>query len=340
MNSDYLRTSQFLSRKGGLDYCTSNNLDEKYIHFFSKLSSEALFRVSTRCPDASYKSLKLTIESKFGIKKIVLGSGCEDLIIRSCQIVDEEGQRIGVVTPIFYRITDNLGKYKEILEKNIGKQKLGNFDAIWLTNPNPLTGQFIPKSVLLNVIKNNPKTFFIVDEAAIFFLGDWLNVSLISESEKVDNLIVMTSFGKLHGAAGLRIGFACGNKAFLKKIESRGLTFPITGFTEMIIKKIINNHGLIDQIRKIIKKNKLEVEKALSRNDNIEVRQSNTNCVFCRFKNGQSMYEELLRLGIVSLNLNTQKGINEKGFVRITVHSSANKHAILISKLNELINKK
>src|SRR4030042_1988111 len=161
--------------------------------------------------------------------------------------------------------------------------------------------------------------------------------SLLDECKNYKNIIVLTSLGKMYAATGLRIGFAAGNKELLKAMQNKGLTFPVSSLSEYLIRKILGDKSFINNIRKRIKKNKAEVEKLLSTVKNIEAKSSVTNCVFCRYKENNLIYRKLLRLGIVSLDLDSQEGIKEKGWVRITIHSSKIKQKNLMHKLTHLI---
>ena len=271
------------------------------------------------------------------LQNIILGSGCEDLIIRLSEIITNKRLKVLIATPTFYRISDNLKRAQKKSFEDIEKIKLEKFQALWVVNPNPLTGKVVSKKVLISLIKNNPKTLFILDETAIFFLTNWKMYSLLNECKKYKNIMVLTSLGKMHAATGLRIGFAAGNKELLKAMQNKGLTFPISSLSEYLIRKILSDKSFINNIRRKIKKNKTEVENILSTAKNIEIKPSVTNCVFCRYKENNLIYRKLLRLGIVSLNLDSQEGIKDKGWVRITIHSSKIKQNNLINKLTHLI---
>lgn len=336
MNNNYLKMTRLFTSKGGLDYCTSTNFDEDYRKIYPKLSPKQIFALAIAYPDPDYRDLTQKINSKFKVSEVVLGAGCEDLIIKSCQIIKEKNWKVGVVLPTFYRIIDNLGKYTNIPAKEFGKRNYRNLQALWIVNPNPLSGDIIDKNILLNIIRKNPITIFLIDETAIFFLQNWRDYSLLSDYKSTNNFVVLTSLSKLYGISGLRAGFATGNKTFLADLKAKNSTFPVTNITNFFVQKILDEDKFFENIRTKIDKNKRSVEKLLALNPNIEIKKSVTNCVFARFKNSRNLFKELLNLGIVGLNLDTQPGIDKKGFVRLTVHSSQKRHPILMDKLTKL----
>jgi len=338
MNNNYLKATQELLKKGYLDYCTSSNFDEDCAKYFPLLSSKHIFGLVAEYPDDNYQSLVKKIKDKFGLKRIVLGAGSEDLILKICQIIKDKHWKTGVVTPTFYRITDNLEGYGTIPNSQMEDFDYKKIDIVWLVNPNPLTGSYISKRIIGKLVRNNPQTLFVIDETAIFFLEDWPKVSFLGDSSRQKNFLIITSFSKFHNLSGLRLGFASGNKEVLSEIQTRSLTFPVSRLICEIAENFIFN-GFLEDIRNRIVRNKELIKGTLLNNSNIEVKDSDTNCVFCRLKNGRNLYRELLKVGVISLNLDTQEGLEKEGWVRLTAHSSNMKHKKLIECLNRLVAK-
>lgn len=334
MNQDYLKSTKDLIKHGKHDYCISSNYDEKSIKFIPKISDKEIYDLSANYPSESYRDLTKSIKRLFRIKNLILSAGCEDLIIRIANVVNFNKYKAAVVFPTFYRITDKLAEYTDITWRDIETTNYKDFDFVFIVNPNNLNGNHISKNIILNLVKNNPNTVFIIDETSILFLDNWKTESLAIGTDKYKNLLVISSFSKFFGQSGNRIGFAAASKELLDRLKLESTTFPISNLGAHIAAKSITNKKLVKFIKQRINVHKNDITKKLFSSDKIELIPSDNNCIYCKSKNKFNLYKKLVSLGIVGLNLDCQKGIEQKGLVRLTIHGSDKKHNFLVNKLD------
>jgi histidinol-phosphate aminotransferase len=103
-----------------------------------------------------------------------------------------------------------------------------NAGVLYICNPNNPTGTLTKKEDIVWALANKPKgSILLVDEAYIH-LSDGQNVLDQVAADK--DLIVLRTFSKVYGMAGIRCGFAVGRPDLLAKLQEFGQNpMPITG---------------------------------------------------------------------------------------------------------------
>jgi len=104
-----------------------------------------------------------------------------------------------------------------------------NAGLIYIVNPNNPTGTITPREDIDHVVAKMPKgCVLLLDEAYIHFSTKAKPaLDLVSSGKDV---IVLRTFSKVYGMAGLRAGFAIGRPDLLQKLRPYGVGFlPITG---------------------------------------------------------------------------------------------------------------
>ncbi len=94
--------------------------------------------------------------------------------------------------------------------------------GIIFPNPNAPTGVYEPLELIEDILKHNPSSLMIVDEAYIDFAGKPSAVSLLSRYE---NLLVVQTFSKSRSLAGMRIGYALGSPALIRALNDVKYSF-------------------------------------------------------------------------------------------------------------------
>ena len=88
--------------------------------------------------------------------------------------------------------------------------------VIYICNPNNPTGTVTPRADIEYAVANAPKgTILLIDEAYIHLSDAAPSLDFVKDGKDV---IVLRSFSKLYGMAGIRMGFAVGRPDLLAKV--------------------------------------------------------------------------------------------------------------------------
>ncbi|HEX9804747.1 MAG TPA: aminotransferase class I/II-fold pyridoxal phosphate-dependent enzyme, partial [Candidatus Dojkabacteria bacterium] len=163
------------------------------------------------------------ISEKYGInsKNLFLTAGADEAILA---ISNEFGEKTHIFTPTYVEYTnaERFG-YKVIRENsfNNGSYEIDtnqkNASLIFLANPGNPIGE-TSREKIIDLIENNQQAIVVIDEVYHEYSP---NLTVIDLIEKYDNLIVLRSFSKSFGMAGIRLGFAVSQEKNLKRIADK-----------------------------------------------------------------------------------------------------------------------
>ena len=170
-----------------------------------------------------------------GSDQVFVGVGSDDVISMAFLTFFNSDKPILFpdITYSFYTVWSDVYKipYKKVaLEENFRikvddyKQKNG---GIIIPNPNAPTGVLEDLALIEDIVKSNPESIVMIDEAYIDFAEE--GTSALSLVPKYDNLLVIRTFSKSRAMAGLRIGFAIGNAKLIKFLND--VKYSVNSYT-------------------------------------------------------------------------------------------------------------
>lgn len=255
-------------------------------------------------PEELYK--KIAKYYKLKKENIILGNGSNEMIFTIFAATLEPGKKIIISEPtftVYNLIASNLNAdIKTIMLKKdltfnvdeIIKESSSSGTVTIICSPNNPTGTYIAFNDLKRIIKASGG-IVIVDEAYIHFGGESV-LKLINEYR---NLIVLRTFSKVFGLAGLRIGLMISNKELIKELLKVKLPYNINVFTLITLDAILDNINIVNNNLKLILEEKKYLEENLSNFKEISVTPSATNFFLIKVKNSKWLFEKLLKFGIL-----------------------------------------
>ena len=202
-------------------------------------------------PDAGGFALRRAIAAKLGLElgQLALGNGSNDLlyqlVLATCEPTDEVlSHRYGFLS---YRLaaqvagrpfvaaatTPELGLDPDALIAAITPRT----KLVVLGTPNNPTGSVVTKAAAAQVLAALPaRALLVIDEAYAEYAAQWPEVdhvdglTLLRQDRRV---VVMRTLSKIYGLAGIRIGFAAGDKAVLDVLGRVGRTFHVSSLAQV-----------------------------------------------------------------------------------------------------------
>lgn len=134
---------------------------------------------------------------------------------------------------------------------DVKKMAAASEDAglIYVCNPNNPTGTLTPRAEIEWLLANKPKgSVLLLDEAYIHIAGAPVCSDLVAQDK---DIIILRTFSKIYGMAGLRAGAAIGRPDLLEKIRPwTSGALPVTGMVAAIAS--LKSKTLVPERRKII----------------------------------------------------------------------------------------
>jgi histidinol-phosphate aminotransferase len=237
----------------------------KYLSTFSR--NEVLFSKLHQYPDITHTSLRERLGAIFKVPRqnIVISAGLDSILDLITRVFFEykdiflmpvpgfflfEGysERMGA-TPIFHQLDEKDDfRWSENTHENF-KNLIVRFrpKIIWLSNPNNPTGQIIPEDKLLDIIHlaYSQNSYIVIDEAYYEFIGE-PDDSAAKYTKLYNNLMVLRSFSKALGLAGIRLGYLiCSNPEIIDALLLHRHHFPITQLSLNIARLAVKDKEFI-----------------------------------------------------------------------------------------------
>lgn len=167
---------------------------------------------------------------------------------------------------------------------------------IWICSPNNPTGNSLDRNDIETVL-NNFNGIVAVDEAYINFSRQ---KSFLQELSEYPNLVVLQTFSKAWGLAGLRLGMAFASEEMIRIFNKVKPPYNISQATqELALQALQENGQVIDMIKEIVAMREA-LKEVFERMPVVEkVYPSDANFLLVKIKDAHKAYEYLLTKGIV-----------------------------------------
>ena len=282
-------------------------------------------------PDGNAFYLKQKLAAHLGVEpaNLILGNGSNEIIEFVGHALLGPGMEVVVsqycfaVYPIVTRMFG--AKLVSVSAKNYGHDLHAMLNAItpqtrlmFVANPNNPTGTVASRADLVDLINNvPPHVLLVMDEAYIEFLDDVVDFLPFVRRE-TPNLILMRTFSKIYGLAGLRVGYGIAAQELVAALEKIRQPFNLNSMaqaaalaalddTEHVQRTRANNFAGRDYLEAELRKLKLMFVP------------SSGNFILVKVGNGQKVFLDLQKLGVI---VRPMAGYELPEFIRISIGTS------------------
>jgi len=298
---------------------------------------------SNRYPDTMAFDLSSALAEHHSIHRdnILVGPGSSPILISIAHAVGGEGTSAVFAQRSFilYKIITTISRAEAIMvpldaelrhdtEALIGAVR-DDTTVIYVCNPNNPTGTYIPPAEVDRIVAAVPSSVLVViDEAYEEYVTAGEHRSAIPHALQHDNVVVLRTFSKIYGIAGLRVGYAVGRAETIAQLRRLQAPFAIPNVSLAGAREALCHQDLVAERAKTNARGRSQLAAGL---DELGVAHvpSETNFVFIRPENdGGELTERLLQRGVI---------VRQFGrFIRVTVGTEA-ENIRFLETLGELI---
>lgn len=267
-----------------------------------------------RYPDPLQRDLKAQVAAIKGVRptQIFMGNGSDEGIDLMYRLFCTPGKdNVVAIEPTYgmYGVTANINdvEYRPVLlDENFqpcAQKILASVDCntkvIWFCSPNNPSGNDIDHSVIEKVL-DCFDGIVVVDEAYIDFSDQ---PSFLQQLDKYPNMVVLQTFSKAWGLAGLRLGMAFASEEIIQTMNKVKYPYNVNMLTQQTA---LDELGKQEQIEQWVKETLIERNRLMQVFQTVKgclkVYPSNANFFLARFENATDTYNYLVDNGIIVRN--------------------------------------
>ncbi len=264
-------------------------------------------------PEGPCTVLRQTLAQKFSIpeRRVVISNGADNLILMIANAFVDEGDEVVMADPtfpVYTNVTQIMGgkpikvKLRDfthdldaMLKKVNRKTKL-----VFICNPNNPTGTTVPVGAFNYFFAHLPKHVVVVlDEAYGDFVEDAFYPNGLDCIKERKQIIVLRTFSKVYGLAGLRIGYALGKEDLVDCLYQVRDPFPVHRLAQVAAVAALKDEDHAIRSIQLVYEGKRYLYKELDKMGFPYV-PSQANFIFLDFeKDSEEIFQALLREGVI-----------------------------------------
>ncbi len=265
-----------------------------------------------RYPDGSAFRLRRALSEKFGRPEstILLGNGSNELLVLLAQCVLEPGDEVLFARPSFvvYGLATQLFGAKPVpIPLKDDTHDLQAFSRavtsrtrlVFVCNPNNPTGTAVSRlavEALLGACP--PEVLVVLDEAYYEYVEMRTYFESMDLLDRHPNLVVLRTFSKAYGLAGLRVGYGFAHPELADAVQRVRQPFNINSLALAAAEAALADQDHVRRVLDLNARARVRLVEGL-KDLGIEAVPSQANFVYFRVAEAGSLFDRLLRKGVI-----------------------------------------
>lgn len=299
-----------------------------------------------RYPDGNAFYLKRRLAEMLGLQPahLILGNGSNEVLEFVGHALIAPGVEVVVSQYCFavYPIVTHLfgGTLVGVPARDLGHDLAAMRRAItprtrvvFVANPNNPTGTLAAADAVLELVHAvPPEVLLVLDEAYLEYLDQPLDLLPLIRSGAKPNLFLTRTFSKIHGLAGLRVGYGIGHPDFIAALEKIREPFNVNALAQAGALAALDDS---EHLRRTRENNAvgLQFYEDAFRRLGLSFVPSAANFILVRVGDGQRCFVELQKRGVI---VRPMGGYQLPEWVRVSVGTPA-ENELCVAALREVL---
>ena len=264
-------------------------------------------------PDGNAFYLKQALAKKLGVEvnNLILGNGSNEIIEFVGHALMAPGTEVVASQYCFavYPIVTKLfgTDLVTVPARNFGHDLPAMLRAItprtrvlFVANPNNPTGTLAPREEIVQLVNQiPPHVLLVMDEAYLEFLEEPVDLVPLVRAGRHPNLLLMRTFSKIYGLAGLRLGYGIASPELIASLEKIRQPFNCNALVQAAALAALDD---ADHLARTRDNNLAGLEFLVAGFNELKLEYvpSSANFVMVRVGDGQKVFNELQKLGVIT----------------------------------------
>ena len=309
---------------------------------------EQTARELNRYPDGGAYRLRAALAERHGVafEQIALGAGADGVIDCISQATLDPGDEIVCGWPSFVSYVLDAAKLAAVPRQLALRDDRYDLEAMldaigprtklaYICHPNNPTGTMNTRAELDAWFERVPEhVLTVVDQAYFEYIDEPEYPDAIEEYFKSGrNVIVLRTFSKIYGLAGLRIGYGVGPSELVTGLSKVRRAFDLSTQAQAAALASLADTAELERRRRFNVEGRRELERILDAHSWAPARPAVANFLYAEVgEDARPVFEALLRLGVIVRPL---AAFGAPGAIRVTV-GTHEEHAFLAEALSRL----